>query len=220
VKYNADMDKRPYVQRRRAEAAQETRQRIIEAACASLAAGPLGAVRLDEVARTAGVARSTIYVAFGSRVGLFDAVAGHLLERAGFDRVRLAYRARDAGAALRDSLRAGAAVYAEEPALTRSILTLARIDPDATAAVTRFERGRWPGMLALASRLDRQGLLREDVAQAEAAEILWVLTSFTTFDQLFADRGLSHEAVAERLIVMAERALLRPAVADAPSSEA
>ena len=209
------MDKRPYIQRRRAEAAQETRDRIIEAACASLAAGPLGAVRLDEVARAAGVARSTIYVAFGSRAGLFDAVGGHLLERAGFDRIRTAYRTSDAGAALRDSLRAGAAVYAEEPALTRSILTLAKIDPDATAAVARFERGRWPGMQALASRLGRQGLLREDVSQSEAAEILWVLTSFTTFDELFAERGLSHAAVADRLIVMAERTLLRPTVTDA-----
>lgn len=215
-----DMDKRRYVQHRRAEAAQETRQRIIEAACASLAAGPLGAVRVDEVARAAGVARSTIYVAFGSRAGLFDAVGGHLLERAGFDRIRVAYRARDAGAALRDSLRAGATVYAEEPALTRSILTLAKIDPDATAAVARFERGRWPGMQALARRLDRQGLLRPDIGRAEAAEILWVLTSFTTFDQLFADRALSHEVVADRLIVTAERTMLRPARADAPSSVA
>ncbi len=209
------MDKRPYIQRRRAEAAQETRERIIEAACASLAAGPLGAVRLDEVARAAGVARSTIYVAFGSRAGLFDAVGGHLLERAGFDRIRRAYRTSDAGAALRDSLRAGAAVYAEEPALTRSILTLAKIDPDATAAVARFERGRWPGMEVLASRLERQGLLRVDVSLPEAAEMLWVLTNFTTFDQLFADRGLSHEAVADRLIVMAERTLLRPTTTDA-----
>ncbi len=210
------MDKRPYVQRRRAEAAQATRERIIEAACTSLAAGPLGAVRLDEVARAAGVARSTIYVAFGSRAGLFDAVGGYLLERAGFERIGAAFRARDAGTALRESLRAGAAVYAEEPALTRSILTLARIDPDASAAVARFERGRWPGMVALAGRLERQGLLRDDVTPTEAAEILWVLTSFTTFDQLFGDRELPHELVADRLIAMAERTLLRPAAADAP----
>ena len=210
------MDKRQYVQRRRAEAAQATRDRIIEAACASLASGPLGAVRLDDVARAAGVSRSTIYVAFGSRAGLFDAVAGFLLERAGFRRIGTAFRTQDARAALRRSLEAGAAVYGVEPALTRSILTLARIDPDAAAAVARFERGRWPGMEALAGRLEAQGALRPGLGTREAAEILWVLTSFSTFDQLHGDRGLTTEEVAARLNAMAELTLLRPAEADAP----
>jgi AcrR family transcriptional regulator len=203
------MDKRRYVQRRRAAAAHETRERILEAACASLAAGPLGAVRIDEVARAAGVARSTIYVAFGSRAGLFDAVAEYLLLRAGWDRIRVKFLLPDPGRALRESIEAGCDVYAAEPVLTRAILTLASIDPDAAAAVTRFERGRWPGMRALARRLERQGLLREGVTTREAAEVLYVLTSFATFDQLFADRAMPAATVARRLNAMAERTLLR-----------
>ena len=47
--------------------------------------GPVGALRVDEVAREAGVARSTVYVLFGSRAGLFDALARHLRDEAGFD---------------------------------------------------------------------------------------------------------------------------------------
>ena len=35
----------------------------------------------------AGVARSTVYLIFGSRAGLFDAVARDLLDRGGFDRI-------------------------------------------------------------------------------------------------------------------------------------
>jgi AcrR family transcriptional regulator len=204
------MDKRRYVQRRRAEGAQQTRDRIIEAACESLAAGPLGAVRVDEVARAAGVARSTIYVAFGSRAGLFEAVAEHLLARGGFDRIATAFRLPDAADALRESIRAACEVYATEPDLTRSILTLAAIDPDAAAAVALFERGRWPGMIDLARRLHAQGRLRSSVSRTEAAQMLWVLTSFGSFDQLFGDRGLSPATVAARLTAMAERSLLRP----------
>src|SRR5262245_46751866 len=188
------MDKRRYVQKRRAETAQETRERILDAARESLRSGPLGAVRVDEVARTAGVARSTIYVLFGSRSGLFDALGADLLERAGFQRIRDTFRLPDAREALVQSLRAGMDVYATEPELARSILVLAAIDPDAVAAVSRFDQGRWPGMLSLARRLDEQGYLRADMPHAEAAQILWTLTGFPTFDQLFRERGLPPSA--------------------------
>ena len=210
------MDQRRYVQRRRAESAAQTRERILAAARASLRAGPLGAVRIDEVAREAGVARSTVYVLFGSPSGLFDALAIDLLERAGFDRLGAAFQLPNAREALFESFRAGAEIYANEPDLTRSIVTLAATDPDAAAAVRRFEHGRWPGMVALARRLEGQGYLRPDVPRTEAAQILWVLTSFATFDQLFRERGLSAGAAYERLRAMAERTLLRARETDAP----
>ena len=205
------MDKRQYVQRRRAESAQQTRERVLEAARESLRRGPLGAVRVDEVARAAGVARSTVYVLFGSRTGLFDALGVDLLERAGFERIRTAFRLPDAREALRESLRAGQQVYATEPQLTRSIVILASIDPDAVAAVHRFDHGRWPGMRNLSGRLDDQGYLRPDVTRTEAAQTLWLLTSFETFDQLYTERGLSAEAAAQRLVEIAERTLLNGA---------
>jgi hypothetical protein len=44
----------------------------------------------------------------------------------------------------------------------------------------------------------------------EATDILWVITSFETFDQLYTGRGLGEEDVAARLITMAERALWAP----------
>jgi AcrR family transcriptional regulator len=210
------MDKRRYVQRRRAESAQETRERVLEAARSSLRSGPLGAVKVDDIAREAGVARSTVYVLFGSRAGLFDALAVALLEQAGFERLVTAFRLPDARTALIESLRAGAEAYASEPDVARSILTLAATDPDAAVALRRFEHGRWPGMVALARRLEGQGCLRPDLPRSEAAQILWVLTSFPTFDQLFHERGLSVAATAKRLQAMAERTLLRAPEADAP----
>ena len=210
------MDKRRYVQRRRAESAQETRERILEAARSSLRSGPLGAVKVDDIAHEAGVARSTVYVLFGSRAGLFDALAVALLEQTGFERLVTAFRLPDARTALLDSLRAGAEAYASEPDVARSIFTLAATDPDAAVALKRFERGRWPGMRNLAGRLESQGYLRHELSRDEAAQILWVLTSFPTFDQLFRERGLSAGGVADRLRVMAEHTLLRASAPDAP----
>jgi hypothetical protein len=52
-----------------------------------------------------------------------------------------------------------------------------------------------------------QGELRADVTVEQAADLLWLLTSF---DQLFTGRGMSADQVAETLVSTAERSLCRP----------
>src|SRR6188508_1619268 len=123
------MDKRPYHQTRRAEASEATRARILEAARANLERGPVGALKVDEVAREAGVARSTVYLLFGSRAGLFDALGRYLRDTAGFDALIAASRLPDALENLRASQRAAVAMYARLPDLARGLFTLAAIDP-------------------------------------------------------------------------------------------
>src|SRR5512134_3754170 len=123
------MDKRRYVQRARAEAAERTRRRILEAARATLERGPAGALRMDEVARTAGVSRSTVYELYGSRSGLFDALGRYLRDEAGFASLVAASRLPDALENLRASQRAAVAVYAAMPDLARALFTAAAIDP-------------------------------------------------------------------------------------------
>ena len=71
-------------------------------------------------------------------------------------------------------------------------------------------------MRNLAGRLEAQGFLRDDLSRDEAAQVLWVLTSFATFDQLFRERGLSAAGVTDRLRAMAGRTLLREPGPDAP----
>lgn len=206
------MDKRQYVQTARAELTDTTRRRILEAARATLERGPLGALRVDEVARQAGVARSTVYVLFGSRSGLFDALARYLRDEAGFEALIAASRLPDAMDNLRTSQRAAVDVYAKMPDLARALFTLGAIDPDAVAAVTAIEDGRRPGMAHLAGALHAQGYLREDISVEEATDILTVITSFQSFDELFTGSGLPAETVAERLLVMSTRSICRPGV--------
>ena len=213
MKYTAvNMDERRYRQTRRAASAEETRTRILEAARTTLERGPVGALRVEEVARQAGVARSTVYLLFGSRSGLFDALARFLRDSAGFDALIAASRLPDALDNLRASQRAAVAMYAQLPDLARALFTLAAIDPDAVAAVAAIEDGRRPGMERLANALAAQGYLREDVPLEEAVDILTVITSFQAFDELFRGSGLPAETVADRLIAMAERSVCRPGV--------
>jgi hypothetical protein len=64
-------------------------------------------------------------------------------------------------------------------------------------------------MARLARRLGEQGVLRPDVTVEDAAHLLWLLTSFDAFDQLYAGRGLSAEDATRILVMTAERSVCR-----------
>jgi AcrR family transcriptional regulator len=200
---------RAYNQSLRAETALETRMRILEVTREGFARLPIENAGLEEVAKRARVARSTIYKVFGSRQGLMVALAEDLLRRVGFDQLGRAFRNPDARAALETSLREGARLYSEEHAVARAIITLGAIDADVAHAAARFEYGRKEGMAQLAGRLKSQGQLRDDITEAQAADVLWVVTSLATFTQLYQERSLSVDETAERLIQMATRTICR-----------
>ena len=199
---------RKYTQQARAVAADETRRRILDAMRDRLRAAPSEALSIERVAQEAGVARSTVYLVFGSKAGLFEALGQDLLERTGFQRIVDAVALPDARDAVRQSLVAAAAVYAAERDVSRTIYSMWSLEPEAVRrAFEVVERGRAEGQRRLAERLAEEGHLRSDVTVDEATDILWVISSFETFDQLYTGRGLDEKGVAARLGAMAERAL-------------
>jgi AcrR family transcriptional regulator len=200
---------RKYEQRLRAEAAEETRRRILDAAYERLRAAPAEPLSVDRVARDAGVARSTVYLVFESRAGLFDALGADLLERGGFARVVEATGHPDAREHMRRGIRAGVEVFAAHRDVHRVLHSMAQLDPEAVGGVMqRVDVRRGRGMEYLAGRLEEQGRLRAGVGVREAADLLWILTSFDAFDLLFSGRGLPVDEVACVLVGTAERSLL------------
>jgi hypothetical protein len=86
---------------------------------------------------------------------------------------------------------------------------MGQLDPDAMGgAIQQMEERRADGMAYLAGRLAEQGLLREDITPAAAADVLWVITSFDAVDLLSSGRTLSVDQVADMLVEMAERTVL------------
>lgn len=208
--YDGPVPTRRYEQRLRAQAAEETRRRILEALEQRLREAPAQAVSVDRIARMAGVARSTVYLVFGSRAGLFDAFARDVMERAGFDRVVRAVAQPDAREHLRGGIRGGVETFAAYRDVCRALYSMAKLDDEAVGgAIRRLEEDRRSGMRYLARRLDEQGLLCEGVTRTEAARVLWVLTSFDAFDLLREGQGMSPAEIADLLIATAERSLLR-----------
>jgi AcrR family transcriptional regulator len=203
------MATRRYEQRLRAQSAEETRRRVLDAVYDELREAPARPVSVDAIARTAGVARSTVYAIFGSRGGLFDAFSADLLERGGFRSVLEAVADPDPRVHLSAGITGGVHTFAAHRDVFRALVSMAALEPDAVGgAMQRMDQRRAKGMLRLARRLVRHGLLREGLTAKRAADRLWILTSFDAFDLLYDGRGLPAEEVARVLVEMAERSLL------------
>jgi AcrR family transcriptional regulator len=202
---------RKYEQRLRLEGAEETRRRILDAVYRHLRERPTDPVSLDAVAREACVARSTIYLAFSSRAGLFDALVEDLWQRSGLPELTAAVAHPDAREHLRGGIRAANAMYAAERDVYRVLFSMAQLEPDSIGpAIATKERNRASGMRHLARRLADQHLLRPDVTLAQAVDVLWTLCSFEVFDLLHTGRDRSLARTNQLTFAMAERALLVP----------
>lgn len=204
------MTTRKYEQRMRAEASEQTRRRVLDAVYERLRLAPIEPVSVDHVAQKAGVSRSTVYLIFGSRAGLFDALGDELLDRGGFHSVMEAVGRPDALHGMRDGIIAVVKMYATHRDVLRVLHSMSSLDPDAVGgSIQRMETGRATGMTYLARRLADQQSLRSDVTVDEATNLLWMLTSFDSFDLLYTARALTADQVAITLITTAARSLSR-----------
>jgi hypothetical protein len=114
----------------------------------------------------------------------------------------------DARDYLRAGLRAASEMGAANRDTYRALRSMAQLDDQAVGGVVkRMDEERAAAMARLARRLAEQGVLRAGLSAEDAGHVLWVLTSFESFDALYKGRGLSTERAVELLIELAERAL-------------
>lgn len=204
------MAARKYEQQLRALGAAETRRRILDALREQLRAVPNEPVSLGQVAKAADVSRSTIYLVFGSRSELFGELAADLLLRGGMRQMLRDAAHPDPREGLRGTVRGCVMMYATDVEVLRALSAMAVLDAESVGAtLAQMESGRAGGMHQLAQRLSDQGVLREGVTVDVATDLLCLLTSFSSFDQLYTGRKLQAEQVVETLLLAAERGLCR-----------
>ena len=194
---------RAYQLGRREESAAATRRRILDVATELMTASGFHPVAIDEIAAGAGSSRPTVYRHFGSKVGLFEAVAWNVLSGAGIGRLDEARQLRDPVVALREFLRANCRMFAEMGTRLSTALDVARHEPDIAQIleVTYYGR-RVESLQDLAGRLVDAGIVSPGWTTDNVVDALVVLTNVETFESLHRHRSRSWQEIAERLFDM------------------
>ena len=167
-------------------------------------------MRMEDVAKRSGVTRATVFNQFGSKLALLQAIAAEAGQRSRSQTTFEAQKLSDAYEAFRGSLTEGYRFFAAERMMFRQIISLAAVDPEAEELVAGFEQNRRNGMKEMADRLAKEGYLKAGWSRRSLADLLWIATSFETFDLLHSGRGLSAKASAELVLAIAT-AGLKPA---------
>lgn len=192
---------RVYTQTARAEAVEQTRLRILDAAFALQSERLTSQISLEDVADRAGVSVQTVLRRFGSRAGLFDAAVVHANERIADERRT---PSGDVPAAIR--------VLVDHYEL-RGDLALMMLAQETTYEHVRrlSEAGKamhrtWVAEV-FAPHLDRCGPSRRD----ELLDLLVVATDVCTWKLLRRDRGHSRAQTEARIHTLVTGVLLATA---------
>jgi AcrR family transcriptional regulator len=198
---------RPYRLGKRAIGVAATRQRIMDATQELLENGGFGDANIQAIAKRAGVTRPTVYQQFGSHRELLLAVLNDALDRADVRTIRKALQHPDAAKAVRGMIRGSCRFWDSGSLLFGRIKGLALMD-EAVAHVDQLKEEVRRGHIDnITGRLSNEGLLRTGLSRKEAADRLYLLTSFEVFERMKA-LGHSTDAVASRLIDLAEETVL------------
>jgi AcrR family transcriptional regulator len=182
------MSPRPYQLGRRQATVEQTRTRILDAAH-ELLETPAGltSFSVDTIARHADVARMTVYYQFGSKAGLLEALFDDLANRGGMDRLPEAFRQPDPLAALDSFIAVFGHFYAAHRLISRRLRGLALLDQDLERALAARNERRRTGLSVLLQRLAERYGEPAPEAREEAVTVLYMLTSFESFDTLAGD---------------------------------
>ena len=190
---------RTYNARRRQEAAEESRMRVLATSRELFLAGGYGRTTIAAIARAAGVSNESVYKGFGGKPGLVRAIYEQSLLGAGgppaeerSDRAQATFTdprelMEQFGRFISEVSPIGAPVYL----LIRE--AAASGDPDMAALLRDVDDGRYRRMLHNARQVLGRGFLREGLTENEVADVMFMSTSAELYETLVLKRGWSAE---------------------------
>ena len=191
---------RRYDSPRRREQAAATRRRILEAAQRRFERQGYAATTMAEIAKEAGVALKTVYLAFETKSGLLRAL-WHLLLRGDEadapmgqrDWYRELLAEPDPERQLRRMAVAGRAVKERAAALMEVIRNAGAVDPDAAALWARIQSDFHGLQKGIVESLAEKGALRPGLDVERATDVLWTLNHPNLWQLLVGERGWTAE---------------------------
>jgi AcrR family transcriptional regulator len=178
--------KRKYDTTSRRQQADQTRDRILEAARRVISQNGFADATFEAIAAEAGVAAPTVYAAYGSKSGILQA----LMTRAAFNStyenvVREALESDDPVTRLRFAARIARGIFDSLRSEAEVLRGATAIAPDFIRERERIRYERQEGVVQV---LDQKGALRTGLTVSMARDILWTLTSYDIYRRLVVER--------------------------------
>jgi AcrR family transcriptional regulator len=206
---------RTYHSPARAEAARQTRRRIVEAARELFEAQGYAGTTIDAVAGAAGVSRRTVFLSVGSKVELLKTawdwgVVGDdepvpMAER---PHVLAMQELTDPVLLVRLWVAQVLGVADRLAPLEIVLNRVVDVDAEAAALRERIDVERQGGARMFVSHLASVGGLRTGLSVDEAVDMCWILMNPLLQQRLRAERGWTHAAVEDWLVRLASASLL------------
>jgi AcrR family transcriptional regulator len=210
---------RTYDSSGRRQRAQETRERMLEAARRLFAERGYAETTIEAIAAQAGVAVPTVYAAFQSKRGVLSAlmrrlVSGEeggppLLRTAGPQAVLAEPNPRRALALFVDHL-----TQVQERAIPtyEAMKGAARSEPGVAELLGRMQAYRFSNIATIPARLAELGALRPGLSEDDASRTIWALASPEVRQMLQTFAGWSADRYRAWLVETLGAALLSPSV--------
>jgi AcrR family transcriptional regulator len=187
-----------------------TRERILRATLRLMVQRRGLGVRVEDIARAAGVSRQAVYLHFGSRTELLVATARYLDERLQLPtRLQQVFHAKG-GAEGIDAYTAFWAGYIPEIyGLAKALLIMRDTDEAAAAAWADRMAALHQGCRMVIQCLQEEGTLAAEWTVEAAADFFWAALAIETWEHLTIERGWTQDEYLERMQRIIKKALLR-----------
>ena len=201
------MSPRPYRMGKRQAAADDTRERILEAARQLLANESETDLSMEAIARRADVSRLTIYYQFKSRPGLLEALYDHLAIRGNMRRMAEVFHEADPSVALEKLVLTFVGFWSSDPVVIRRLRGMATLDAEIDQGIRARDARRQHAAREIIRRTVLEGKQKLSTEQRNlTADVLSMLTSFESYDAL-ARAGHTQGAILATLTRMARAAI-------------
>lgn len=179
---------RAYSSANREQHAEQTRQRMIDAARKLFLALGFDRTTIDAVAIEAGVSKPTVYAAFKSKRGLVAEILNRARFGPGYGQlVKQAMTESDPEARVRMAARISRQVYDSERSEMELLRGAGVVSPDLSDE--QREQNRYVLQKKLIDFLSEAGRLRKDLDHTTARDLLYVLTARDLYRQFVVVRG-------------------------------
>lgn len=186
--------KRGYSSPARADAADETRSRILSSARALFGEQGIEAVTIAEIARTSRVSASTVYAVFKSKEGILRGLMEQALFGGRYQAAQqILARVGDPVEAIARTAQVARSIYESESSELGTLRNVSGYAPALQQIEEEFEQARYAMQHERLRQLFAAGRAKPGISIDEARRILWLYTSRDVYRMLVVNGGWTHD---------------------------